>query len=88
MRKLGPLPTILQGCFPIWIPTTCRRPIWGPQAANPHFVLPEPLAPPEPPASERYPWIITVAVIAAAIAVGGLLFGFIKQAKKSLPPPA
>ena len=60
----------------------------GPQAANPHFVLPEPLAPPEPPASERYPWIITVAVIAAAIAVGGLLFGFIKQAKKSLPPPA
>ena len=40
------------------------------------------------PFSERYAWLITVAVVAAAVAVAILLFGVVRKAKKVLPPPS
>ena len=42
---------------------------------------------PEPPFSERFPWLITLGVAAVATVAGLLLFGVLRQAKKSLPPP-
>ncbi len=53
----------------------------GAQTDNPQFTVPK------PPFSERFPWLITVGVAAAAAVMALLLFGFLKQAKKSLPPP-
>ena len=53
----------------------------GAQTDNPQFTAPK------PPFSERFPWLITVGVAAAAAVMALLLFGFLKQAKKSLPPP-
>jgi hypothetical protein len=53
----------------------------GPQQANPQY------AEPRPPASEEYPWLITVGVVAAALVVGALLFGVFRQVRKALPPP-
>ena len=53
----------------------------GAQAQNPEFAVPQ------PPFSERFPWLIPVGVAAAAAAMALLLFGFLKQARKSLPPP-
>ena len=53
----------------------------GAQAENPEFAVPQ------PPFSERFPWLIPVGVAAAAAVMALLLFGFLKQAKKSLPPP-
>ena len=56
----------------------------GAQQSNPAFALPEP---PVLPWTERYPWFIPVAVTLAALVVGLLLFGVVRQAKKILPPP-
>ncbi len=53
----------------------------GAQTDSPQFTVPK------PPFSERFPWLITVGVAAAAAVMALLLFGFLKQAKKSLPPP-
>ena len=53
----------------------------GPHQANPGY------AEPQPPASEQYPWLITVAVAAAAVVVAAILFGVFRQARKALPPP-
>ncbi|MFQ6027160.1 MAG: DUF3999 family protein [Dehalococcoidia bacterium] len=53
----------------------------GPQVENPQFRIPQ------PPVSERYPWLITVGVAVAAVVVALLLFGVLRQAKKFLPPP-
>ena len=53
----------------------------GPQIANPGFTVPQ------PPVSERLPWLIPVAVAVAASALAVLLFGVIRQARKVLPPP-
>ena len=53
----------------------------GAQTDSPQFTVPK------PPFSERFPWLITVGVAAAAVVMALLLFGFLKQAKKSLPPP-
>ena len=53
----------------------------GAQVENPEFAVPQ------PPFSERFPWLIPVGVAAAAAVMALLLFGFLKQAKKSLPPP-
>ena len=54
---------------------------FGPQQANPQY------AEPQPPASEQYPWLITVAVVAAAVVVAAILFGVFRQVRKALPPP-
>ncbi len=54
---------------------------FGPQQANPEY------AGPQPPASEQYPWLITVAVAAAAVVVAAILFGVFRQVRKALPPP-
>jgi hypothetical protein len=53
----------------------------GPHQANPGY------AEPQPPASEQYPWLITVAVAAAAVVVAAILFGVFRQVRKALPPP-
>ena len=53
----------------------------GPQQANSRY------AEPQLPASERYPWLITVAVVAAAVVVAAVLFGVFRQARKALQPP-
>ena len=42
---------------------------------------------PEIPVSERFPWLITLGVVAVAAVAGLLLFGVLRQAKKVLPPP-
>ena len=55
----------------------------GPQTNNPDFKLESSRLP----FSERYAWLITVAVVVAALAVGILLFGVVRKAKKVLPPP-
>ena len=52
----------------------------GPHTENLEFVSTEPL-------SERLPWLFPLAVTSAAIVVGILLFGIIRQAKNILPPP-
>ncbi len=54
----------------------------GAQRDNPAFTAPQ------PPLTERYPWLIPVAVVAAALAVGLLLLGVVRQARKSLSPPS
>lgn len=54
----------------------------GPQRQNPAFVVPQ------PPTSERLPWLIPVVVAVTAIAAGLLLFGVVRQARKVLPPPS
>ena len=53
----------------------------GEQRNNAQFALPE------LPVSERFPWLITLAVAAVAAVAGLLLFGVLRQAKKVLPPP-
>ncbi len=52
----------------------------GAQMDNPGFAVPQ------PPFSERFPWLVPVGVAAAAAVMALLLFGFFKQARKSLPP--
>ena len=52
----------------------------GVERLNPQF------AAPELPVSERFPWLIPAGVAAVAAAVGLLLFGVVRQAKKVLPP--
>jgi hypothetical protein len=54
----------------------------GPQAENPDF------SESQVPLSERLPWLIPVVVALAAVAVGLLLFGVVKQARKVLTPPS
>ena len=56
----------------------------GPEADNPDFVEE---VPPPPPFSERYSWLFPLAVGAAAVFVGFILFGILHQARKILPPP-
>ena len=53
----------------------------GAQVENPRFAVPQ------QPFSERFPWLIPVGVAAAAAVLALLLFGFLKQMRKSLPPP-
>ena len=55
----------------------------GPQADNLAFQVEEDRTP----FSERYAWLITVAVVVAALVVALLLFGVVRKAKKVLPPP-
>ena len=57
----------------------------GLHAKNPDFV--EEL-PPAPPVSERLPWLFPVVVAVAAVIVGLILFGVLRQARRMLPPPA
>ncbi len=52
----------------------------GPESLNPQFTVPQ------PPVSERFPWLITLGVVLAALVVGALLFGVLRQAKNLLPP--
>ena len=59
----------------------------GPQSDNPLFEEePPPPAPPVP-VTERMPWLLPLAVSAAAVVVGLILFGVFRQARKVLPPP-
>jgi len=51
------------------------------QSDNPEFQAPR------PPLSERLPWLIPLVVGVAALAVGLLLLGVVRQARKLLPPP-
>lgn len=53
----------------------------GVQQANQSFTGPD------VPLTERYPWLAPVGVVVAALAVGALLFGVFRQARKLLPPP-
>ena len=56
----------------------------GPQSDNPLF---EEEPPPPVPLTERTPWLLPLAVSAAAVVVGLILFGVFRQARKVLPPP-
>ena len=56
----------------------------GSQVTNPRFVEKKP---PEPPLSERFPWLFPTVVAVAAIMVALLLIGILRQARKVLPPP-
>ena len=56
----------------------------GPQANNRAFQVEEERLP----FSERYAWLITVAVVVAALGLAILLFGVVRKAKKVLPPPS
>ena len=53
----------------------------GAQQANPAF------AGHRRPLTERYPWLITAAVAAAALVLAALLYGVIRQARGRLRPP-
>lgn len=53
----------------------------GAQQANPAF------AGHRRPLTERYPWLITAAVAAAALILAALLYGVIRQARGRLRPP-
>ena len=55
----------------------------GPQMVSLEFEVDD-----SQPFSERYAWLITVMVVAAALALAALLFGVVRKAKKVLPPPA
>ncbi len=39
------------------------------------------------PLTERYPWLLPSGIVAAAVAIAGLLFGVFRKAKSLLPPP-
>ena len=39
------------------------------------------------PVTERFPWLMPVALALAAVAVAFFLYGVIRQARKALPPP-
>ena len=56
----------------------------GPQADNLAFQVEKEKLP----FSERYEWLITVAVVVVALVVALLLFGVVRKAKKVLPPPS
>ena len=56
----------------------------GGHRANPAFAPPKP---PELPLTERYPWLAPVSVSVAAVAIGALLLGVIRRARKLLRPP-
>jgi hypothetical protein len=53
----------------------------GAQADNPAYMIPQ------EPWSERLPWLIPAVVALAAVIVGMLLLGVLRQAKSVLPPP-
>ena len=59
----------------------------GPQQDNPGFVAVVPPPPPTLPLTERLPWLLPASVAAAALVVGLLLYGVLRQARKLLPPP-
>ena len=61
--------------------------VLGPQQDNPGFVAVVPPPPPTPPLTERLPWLLPASVAAAALVVGLLLYGVLRQARKLLPPP-
>ena len=56
----------------------------GPQTENLSFKVEKKLLP----FSERYAWLITVAVGVAAVLLAILLFGVVRKAKTELPPPS
>ncbi len=53
----------------------------GPQQDNPAYTGAE------APLTERYPWLITTAVAAAALVLAVLLYGVVQQARGKLRPP-
>lgn len=55
--------------------------VLGAQTRNPAYMIPQ------EPWSERLPWLIPVMVALAAVIVGVLLLGVLRQAKSVLPPP-
>ena len=57
------------------------RGLLGPQSNNPEFAIPQ------KPFTERLPWLIPIVVALTAVAVGFLLVGVLRQARKLLPPP-
>ena len=59
---------------------TDRKP-WRAGGQSPEFAVPQ------PPFSERFPWLIPVGVAAAAAVMALLLFGFFKQARKIAAAP-
>ena len=74
----------IERVFPYLTTEDLLRASLGPHAENPRFVVVEPLP---PPVSERLPWLFPVAVAGAAVIVGLILFGVLRQARKVLPPP-
>jgi hypothetical protein len=56
----------------------------GPQTENSVFV---PAVVPQPPISERLPWLFPLVAAAAAVIIGVMLFGILRRARSMLPPP-
>lgn len=74
----------IERIFPYLITEDLPEAKVGSQATNPRFVEKKP---PEPPLSERFPWLFPTVVAVAAIMVALLLIGILRQARKVLPPP-
>ena len=57
----------------------------GAHTDNPMYVAP---VQPQPPLTERLPWLLPVVLALAALLVGGLLLNVLRKARSALPPPA
>ena len=71
----------IEQVFPYLVTDALSQATLGPQASNSLFA--EQL----PPASERFPWLLPAVIALAAVLVGLLVLGVVRQARKVLPPP-
>ena len=71
----------LERLFPLLPAQELPQARLGPETVNPGF------RPPEPPLTERYPWLLPMVVTAMAMLLLLLALGLIRQARKVLPPP-
>ena len=72
----------LERLFPFLLSQELLQARLGPETTNPGFL------PPEPPLTERYPWLLRVAVTVMAVLLLLLALGLIRQVRKVLPPPS
>ena len=78
---VGPPSYDMERVFPYLVTEELPEARLSSQAANPDFVERQ------PPLTERLPWLLPVVITIAAILIGLLLLGIIRQARKVLPPP-
>ncbi len=74
----------LERIFPYLVTEGLPGAALGPHLQNPAFTVVEP---PEPPFTERYPWLLPTVVAIAALLIGAFLASLVRQLKGTLPPP-
>ena len=74
----------LERIFPYLVTEGLPVAALGPHLQNPAFTV---VVPPEPPFTERYPWLLPTVVAIAALFVGAFLASLVRQLKGTLPPP-